>query len=657
MDPFKVICVTCKAKLSVRNEALIGQIVGCPRCGSMVEVAKPSAAAAAVAVTESTESTINLTARQIEEVTQAASTTEPQPTPEAPSTPADAAETVPVEMLQATAEVAKYKIITWSLAGFVIGATLVGAVLYKGRAAGKKAPTQVQADATPVIPSNEPDTSPSVDEPIEVEPTFETPLPTEEAPVETVAPAELAVEEEVLAAEEPPQPIDAPAPIEPTASEPEEVDDTPTLTVEPAVPMTRPFNPLQFDLASLSLAKLDQSRDPDTQAVDPTETKVPADAPEPLPLDDEPDAPPVVRLGQPNKKAPFDRNADKQLKLLIPSVEFKDLPLLDALQLVSQLSGQPVSVAPEQLLMAGITSQKKVSLKATDISLNEVLDKILSPLQLEFTTDGPQIIVRRKEAAKLREIKYPVDDLLSEEFSAQQLANWIEQLIAPDSWQSSGGNGLIDTNADSLRITQPQHVQYQVLILLERLRLARNLPPKSRYPVARLVGAPAPVLLAEKLSNQATFTFTADTPIAQVFAHWQAELGSPLLIDWPALAETDMHPSTPIACAIIDEPWHVALDKVLEPLGLGWRAVTGSAIEITSAARATSDLQVELFSVQSFDEAALANLTALASQHSTNESGTLFYDPVGQVVLAAQPATAMRAIHRQLRDENLLDVR
>ena len=538
MDPFKVICVTCKAKLSVRNEALIGQIVGCPRCGSMVEVAKPSAAAAAVAVTESTESTINLTARQIEEVHQAAATTEPEPTQEAPSTSTDAAETVPAEMLQATAEVAKYKIITWSLASFVIGATLVGAVLYKGRAAGKKAPTQRQADATPTMPSNDPDTLLSVEEPLEAEPTFETQLTTEEAPVETVAPAERAVEEEVLAAEEPLQPIEAPAPIEPTASEPEDVGDTPTLTVEPAVPMTRPFNPLQFDLASLSLAKLDQSRDPDTQAVDPPEAEVNVEAPESLPITDEPEAPSVVRRGQPNKKAPVDRNADKQLQLLIPSVEFKNLPLLDALQLVSQLSGQPVSVAPEQLLMAGITSQKKVSLKATDISLSEVLDKILSPLQLEFTTDGPQVVVARKEAAKLREIKYPIDDLLSDEFDAQQLANWIEQLIAPDSWQSSGGNGVIETSADSLRITQPQHVQYQVLILLERLRLARDLPPKSRYPVARLVGAPAPLLLAEKLSRQATFTFTADTPLAQVFAHWQTELGSPLLIDWPALAET-----------------------------------------------------------------------------------------------------------------------
>ena len=41
VELFKITCVTCRAGLSVRNESIIGQIVACPRCGSMVEIVSP----------------------------------------------------------------------------------------------------------------------------------------------------------------------------------------------------------------------------------------------------------------------------------------------------------------------------------------------------------------------------------------------------------------------------------------------------------------------------------------------------------------------------------------------------------------------------------------------------------------------------------------
>ena len=39
---FHITCVTCRAKLEVRNARAIGQILSCPRCGSLVEVQPPS---------------------------------------------------------------------------------------------------------------------------------------------------------------------------------------------------------------------------------------------------------------------------------------------------------------------------------------------------------------------------------------------------------------------------------------------------------------------------------------------------------------------------------------------------------------------------------------------------------------------------------------
>ena len=45
VELFKITCVTCSARLSVRDAALVGHILACPRCGSMVQVTAPAASA------------------------------------------------------------------------------------------------------------------------------------------------------------------------------------------------------------------------------------------------------------------------------------------------------------------------------------------------------------------------------------------------------------------------------------------------------------------------------------------------------------------------------------------------------------------------------------------------------------------------------------
>src|SRR5687768_8470323 len=41
MDLFSITCTTCKTRLKVRDEAVIGNILSCPKCGGMVMVKPP----------------------------------------------------------------------------------------------------------------------------------------------------------------------------------------------------------------------------------------------------------------------------------------------------------------------------------------------------------------------------------------------------------------------------------------------------------------------------------------------------------------------------------------------------------------------------------------------------------------------------------------
>src|SRR6478736_694060 len=43
MDLFYITCTTCRSRLKVRDQAAIGQILACPKCGGMVMVKPPPA--------------------------------------------------------------------------------------------------------------------------------------------------------------------------------------------------------------------------------------------------------------------------------------------------------------------------------------------------------------------------------------------------------------------------------------------------------------------------------------------------------------------------------------------------------------------------------------------------------------------------------------
>jgi hypothetical protein len=49
VEPFRVTCETCRARLKVRDESAIGEIHACPKCGSMVQIVPPQGWSAAEA--------------------------------------------------------------------------------------------------------------------------------------------------------------------------------------------------------------------------------------------------------------------------------------------------------------------------------------------------------------------------------------------------------------------------------------------------------------------------------------------------------------------------------------------------------------------------------------------------------------------------------
>ena len=536
-------------------------------------------------------------------------------------------------------------------------------------------PSTVDANAPPVVPVDPTQANPVGEPPVaaaaadaaaNIEPAANNHLveaptdkaadvePTAETPAADNGNATAATEStNTDAADETPAADDAAAPEETAA------DEQPKLRIDP----------LEIDPEGLNLTTLYNGppKDPIAASQLPGEAEgaelsVPAAHEAPpgeAPPVEEPKAAGAVRRDEQASDAPAG-NVATLLARKTQELKIENMPLCRLLDLSVQLSGVPVSVAPDQLRLAAVSAGQPATADVKDATIEEFLAAALKPLRLEPVVVNDQIVLIRGGNNPRRPVSYAVDDLASDPAAIEQLATNIQQLVAPESWQAAGGAGTIAVDGKQLKIETGEAIQYEVLLLLERSRAALGLPPRSKYPAALVGSEAAPIALAERLSAPATFTFSQYTPLREIFRHWQEEMEIAVLVDWPALADLRLWPNTRIACSSADKSWDKALDEVLTPLGLAWRAIDKRTIEITAQEKAAIAPVVEIYRLRpealsdGEDLAEEVNKIAASAGSPADSQTATIVDAAHGLLIVRQPATIQRAIAVWLAEKQLL---
>ncbi|WP_428305298.1 hypothetical protein [Lacipirellula sp.] len=450
-----------------------------------------------------------------------------------------------------------------------------------------------------------------------------------------------------------------PAPTESTEPAAAAADDPATAEPEAEKEKDEPrlrIDPLDIDPEGLSLSTLrsgppknpiEESQLPEQEsAALSVNSEAPAGADQPAA--EAPPAPDAVRRDQ-QAGAPTAESVATLLERKTPRLKVNNIPLCRLLDLSVQMSGIPISVAPEQLQLAAVSAGQPATAAVEDATILDFLTAALKPLRLQPVVVNDQIVLIRGGNNPRRDVTYAVDDLAGDEPAIARLAENIQKLVAPDTWQAAGGTGTLAIDGKQLKVSAGEAVQYDVLLLLERSRAALEKPHRSKYPAALIGGVAPAVALQERLGAPATFTFSQYTPLREIFRHWQEEMQVAVLVDWPALADVRLWPNTRIACSSSGTPWEPALDKVLEPLGLAWRPVDKRTIEITSLDKAAAEPMIAVYRLSAEQLATVEeleqHLKTFAESAGVNAPGVAnIVDGEHTLLLARQPAL----IHREI---------
>ncbi|NQU20366.1 MAG: hypothetical protein HQ567_03720 [Candidatus Nealsonbacteria bacterium] len=623
---FSILCTTCLARLKVRSPKAIGEILECPKCGSMVQITPPEgwvppppepvepepvkakvavAAGAAVPLGGIAKGDsipgVDLTDASLESLEGA--------TPHAMSDLGAAAEPLPAAgpaPLQASpAELLWRKWLLLAAAPVVVVVLAFGLwSMFSGNDSPESETAQQPAEPAPPKPDPKtPAEDPGPNVPDELSPGL-TP-PDEPGPATE------------------PQPTDP----EPPADPPEDGTTDP----DPANPPEEPIDP-------------------------PEEPNDPVDPPDP-PADPVDNPPPVER--------PELVQVDVQARLAdtVAEVELTQVPLADAVEFLSQLSTVPITLDVDAMQQLGVTPRDPVSVGLTETTVGRILGKMISDRGLAAEIDDGQVLVTSPAERRqtLRQRRYTLHLLVGDKASTTaELAAMVRKLVAPASWDTAGGRGTVAPDGNALAVVQTAEVHHHILFFCEKLRVARGLSPRSRINPDLFKLDTRHQRARRALSLPVTVNFHHPAPLQQIAAHLEEPTGLDILFDRVAMARQRWSPTSEASVNAEKEPLGVVLRQLLDPMGLAYRVIDAKTLQITTAAAASARMQLEFYPVGKLlgNGRPAAELSeqirtgvAPTTWTSTGGPGVLYFDESSTCLIVLQSQPAQVALGRLLAEE------
>jgi hypothetical protein len=719
-DLFAIDCTTCKSRLRVRDAAIVGQILACPKCSSMVLIEPPpgwqppttvpqesaatnpavtnpaatKASAASVAVPNAADSnslkeTVSDSdfrevdamlgdapakpSPQTKPVTPQTAPSSPQPVskapkpagdkprekrhhtpPTAPAPPGEqangagtatsgevaSAATAPVDWTPTRTK--RLRLLAMlTLAGCVGVVSAMGAATYIASWASGQRTSEVAENSGP---RTTPVTTPSSETASSAPPESEAAQATNDEATDATTPPKVEV------APTPPEVVQEPRaeekPAEPAATtktpENEKPQDPLGLVNDaPPEPASEANDPLKLN-GLRQLAKL----------LPGEEMPVPAEPSSAMDSAEDMASEPETASTAESRPRPEMRKIDMAARLAdrLTEIEFNGQPLSEVVQFLSDFSTIPITIEPEALIWSRITPAAPVKSKLTNATLHEVLIEVLKPFRLEPVVVGEQVVVTR--SPNLRLIKCPIDDLTDGDADRQQqLIEFIEQLAAPTSWKSAGGEGTIVPQGDVLLVENNELAYGDVLQVCERLRLARGGRPKSVFPAEVFALERRSERAAKKLDTPLTLNFSQPTLLVKILQRFGKESGTTILVDWRALAEVGWPTEADATVTINKTPLRQALVELLAPMDLTYRVVDGQTLQVTTPQAVERQPELEVHSVadlaSSSDEA-----TALIERIAPmlGDNAVLRYDAPSKSLFALLPQPQQEQLAESLAE-------
>jgi hypothetical protein len=292
------------------------------------------------------------------------------------------------------------------------------------------------------------------------------------------------------------------------------------------------------------------------------------------------------------------------------SIEMADGTLQQAIVQLRKTTGINIVIDATALEDEGVTTDAKVSLHLSGVSLRSALTILLSPFHLTTLVEDEVLKVTSQVRAKgaMVAMVYHVKDLVltdkDGELDFDSLVELITSVVEPDSWQEVGGMGVVAPNAHAMslvvRQTQDAHEEIQQLFSALRkwnlgdgpatsdreMKLGPQNPDLS--PLREIDWSPKPKrngVTPHPVKNPLERTISVDFEdgrLEEVLGHVAKSVDLKLAIDRKALEAEAVTSSRKISIHVDHVMAKSALNLILKPLKLRAVLEEENILKVTS---------------------------------------------------------------------------
>ena len=354
------------------------------------------------------------------------------------------------------------------------------------------------------------------------------------------------------------------------------------------------------------------------------------------------------------KPKPLEEKDFGRLKLPCSGVQYVDQPLFIVVGEVSRLTGVPISFAADVIRQGKLDVAEKISIKETDTDFRSILSKIASlssvPLEVDYDGTGPAVLlaVAVEPPAKPYSIELPN---LGEQDDAEELfIKLVKQVVTPGVWRAE--DVVHEIRAEEGKLFVSETVPAETWRRIERLVSAL---PLSKAAIETGEEVPQLNSLVKRAEPFLQKTFKIDNKFPESLERFLGKIyqatGVKLIVDWPSLLAEGWAPTTQVPAGIGESTVEDFLKQICRAMSVSYRVVDESTIEITTFATASQKTDFEAYSIASVlggkhspDQLLVALRGALGLEVQTEQNLRVQLDNESQCLLVHAPQFVQRQV-------------
>jgi len=289
----------------------------------------------------------------------------------------------------------------------------------------------------------------------------------------------------------------------------------------------------------------------------------------------------------------------EELREVYLGLAFKEQTLLEFTKNLFQLTQVPFQLDGQSIADGRLDPFAKVDVVGKDLTVEQVLERALPPLNLQWHWNADQTVVifSPVESEEIVASAIELDPVLAvtNAESAEPLMKELVSVILPESWNAKGGPGTIKFEDGKLLIEQTPAVTRQVESVLQMLESAASLKRSGGDPMmAKSLMTPFSTN-ADLLGSEGTVDLIQREPFFQVARRLQEDDGITLVPDWDQLIDKAWNPNVEIT-------WHPQGDSLGETLRdltnsmeITFRNLGPGLVQLTSRESFSNDTRIHVY--------------------------------------------------------------